>query len=36
MDHFENLELATTGPIEYRNSTFIHGLVALPLWCHPG
>jgi cytochrome P450 len=36
MDHFENLELATTGPIEYRDSTFIHGLVTLPVWCHPG
>lgn len=35
LDHFECLELATTGPIEYRDSTVIHGLVTLPVWCRP-
>jgi cytochrome P450 len=24
-----------TGPNEYRDSTSIHGLVTLPVWCHP-
>jgi cytochrome P450 len=35
LDHFEGLELATTGTIEYRDSTIIHGLVTLPVWCRP-
>jgi cytochrome P450 len=35
LDRFEDLELATTGPIEYRDSTIIHGLVTLPVRCHP-
>jgi cytochrome P450 len=30
---FERLELATTSPIEYRNSTQMHGLSTLPVWC---
>jgi cytochrome P450 len=34
LDQFEDLELATTGPIEYRDSTIIHGLITLPVRCH--
>jgi cytochrome P450 len=34
LDRFETLELATTGPIEYRDSTIIHGMVTLPVRCH--
>jgi cytochrome P450 len=34
LDHFEDLELATTGPIEHRDSTIIHGLTTLPVRCH--
>jgi cytochrome P450 len=33
LDRFEDLELATTGPIEYRDSTIIHGLTTLPVRC---
>jgi cytochrome P450 len=34
LDHFEDLQLATTEPIEYRDSTIIHGLISLPVRCH--
>jgi len=35
LDRFNRLELVTTEPIEYRDSTIIHGPVALPVRCHP-
>lgn len=35
LDRFQRLELATTGPVEYRDSSIIHGLVTLPVRCHP-
>jgi cytochrome P450 len=35
LDRFQRLELATTEPIEYRDSTIIHGPVMLPVRCHP-
>ena len=33
LDHFEDLQLATTGP-EYRDSTIVHGLISLAVRCH--
>ena len=35
LEKFDRLELATTGPIEYRNSAHMHGLSALPVRCVP-
>ena len=35
LDRFEGLELVTTGPLEYRDSTLIHGPVTLPVRCQP-
>ncbi|WP_263998307.1 cytochrome P450 [Mycobacterium yunnanensis] len=34
LERFDRLELATTGPTEYRNSTIMHGLRGLPVRCH--
>lgn len=35
LDRFKGLELATTESIEYRDSTVMHGLLTLPVRCHP-
>jgi cytochrome P450 len=35
LDRFQHLERATSEPIEYRDSTIIHGPVTLPVRCHP-
>jgi cytochrome P450 len=35
LDRFKGLELATTEPITYRDSTLMHGLVTLPVRCFP-
>jgi cytochrome P450 len=35
LDRFESIELATTEPIQYRDSTIIHGPATLPVRCHP-
>jgi cytochrome P450 len=35
LERFDRLELATTVPIEYRNSALMHGLSALPVRCVP-
>jgi cytochrome P450 len=34
LERFDRLELATTGDIEYRDSTLMHGLPTLPVRCH--
>ena len=35
LGRFQRLELATSEPIEYRDSSIIHGLVTLPVRCYP-
>jgi cytochrome P450 len=34
LERFDRIELAMTGPIEYRDSTLMHGLSALVVRCH--